>query len=368
MTKIDLNNITPFMAVHAGEYLKDELAAREITQKQLAVLTGIQAPIINDIIKGKRDVTAEQSILIGRALEIDDTFFLDMQKQYDIDRARISKRVAEQSAAMGIWKIVEQYISVVFFKSVGLITDNVKQNVENIFKVFGVNNIEAFLVLQREEMEFGYYKKSEKLTTDEKDLFSWKHYCSYLSKQTTLESNFTKDSRDALIAELNSAFINDVRVDAVKTICEKYGIKFIVVNKVGQVPVDGMSFMCDNTPTIALTMRKKNLDNFAFSLMHELGHIYLHLGDSNKYYVNIENHNSNSYEDEANKFAANSLIPDTKWKEFYSKVIKLPNHLVQDYIGRFAIENHINAAIIMGRYQFEANRYNMKNKFRMSIE
>lgn len=96
MTKLDLNNITPYMAVHAGEFLKDELAARKITQKQLATLTGIQAPIINDIIKGKRGVTAEQSILIGRALEIDDTFFFDMQKQYEIDKEKISKRVAKQ--------------------------------------------------------------------------------------------------------------------------------------------------------------------------------------------------------------------------------------------------------------------------------
>ena len=174
MARFDLNGVTPYMAVHAGEFLKDELIAREITQKQLASLTGIQAPIINDIIKGKRDVTAEQSILIGRALEIDDTFFFDMQKQYEIDKAKISKRVAEQSAAMDIWKVVEQYISIAFFKSVGILTNDVKKDVKKIFEVFGVDNLECFLVLQKEERGFAYYKKSEKLITDEKDLFSWK--------------------------------------------------------------------------------------------------------------------------------------------------------------------------------------------------
>lgn len=371
MTKFDLNNITPYIAVHAGEFLKDELVARKITQKQLAILTGIQPPIINDIIKGKRDVTAEQSILIGRALEIDDSFFFDMQKQYEIDQARISRRVAEQSAAMDIWRIIEQYISVVFFKSVGILTNNVKQDVENIFNVFRVDNVEAFLVLQRKEKEFGYYKKSDKLITDEKDLFSWKHYCSYLSRQTTLENTFSKSDKDALILELNKIFANGVCIlENTKNICEKYGIKFFIVNKMGQVPVDGMSFMSDNTPTIALTLRKKNLDNFAFSLMHELGHVYLHLDGNEKYYVSFGEHDAdhNSYEIEANKFASDALIPELKWKEFRSKTNNTSPYSMQIQIDKFAKENGIHAAIVMGRYQHETNLYNMRNKFRVNIE
>ena len=370
MARFDLNSVTPYMAVHAGEFLKDELIAREITQKQLATLTGIQAPIINDIIKGKRDVTAEQSILIGRALEIDDTFFFDMQKQYEMDKAKISKRVAEQSAAMDIWKVLEQYISLAFFKSVGILTNNVKQDVKKIFEVFGVDNLESFLILQKEEKGFAYYKKSEKLITDEKDLFSWKYYCSYLSKQMYLSNTFSKSRQDALLSELNSVFTNGVDVlENSKSICEKYGIKFLVVNKMGQVPVDGMSFMLDTTPTIVMTLRKRNLDNFAFSLMHELGHVFLHLDKDNKYYVGVcsEESDDNSYESEANYFASNALIPERKWKEFRSRTNRVLHYNLQNHIENFARENHINAAIVMGRYQYETNQYNMRNKFRVSI-
>lgn len=368
MTKFNLNNVTPYMAVHAGEFLKDELVARKITQKQLATLTGIQAPIINDIIKGKRDVTAEQSILIGRALEIDDTFFFDMQKQYEIDKAKISKRVAEQSAAMDIWKVVEQYISLAFFKSVGILTNDVKQNIKNIFDVFGVDSLEGFLVLQKEELEFGYYKKSQKLITDEKDLFSWKHYCSYLSRQMVLSNTFSKSYKDAIISELNKIFESGANVlDKTKSICEKYGIKFLLVSKMGQVPVDGMSFMLDSTPTIVMTLRKRNLDNFAFSLMHELGHVFMHL-DNNKFYVGVSGEEyDNSYESEANYFASNALIPESKWREFRNKTSKVSHYNIQSHIENFAKENRINAAIVIGRYQYETNHFNMRNKFRVSI-
>lgn len=97
MKNFDLTNITPFRAVHVGEYIIDELVARNMSQRELALLTGIAAPILNDIIKGKRNITAEQSILVGRALNINDDFFYEIQKQYDLDKARLSKKVLNQS-------------------------------------------------------------------------------------------------------------------------------------------------------------------------------------------------------------------------------------------------------------------------------
>ena len=81
MATIDLNDCTPFKTVHVGEYLKDELKARNIKKSTLSALTSIPAPILNDIIKGKRDITTEQSVLIGKALDIDDAFFYNLQKQ-----------------------------------------------------------------------------------------------------------------------------------------------------------------------------------------------------------------------------------------------------------------------------------------------
>lgn len=100
MKNFDLTNITPFKAVHVGEYIIDELIARNMSQKELSLLTGIAAPIINDIIKTKRNITAEQSILIGRALNISDDFFYEIQKKYDLDKARLSKKVMNQSVLL----------------------------------------------------------------------------------------------------------------------------------------------------------------------------------------------------------------------------------------------------------------------------
>lgn len=366
MATIDLNNCTPFKAVHIGEYLKDELKARRMKQSVLSSLTSIPAPILNDIIKGKRDITAEQSILIGRALDIDDSFFYNLQKQYDLDKARLSKRVAEQSAAMCIWNVLKDYISIPFFKSVGVLTSDIKRNVDSIFNIFGVANLDSFLA-KREWTTL--YKKSEKLTTDEIDLCSWKYYCLYRSKQQSLAVHFDKNKTSAMCKELNLAFThNNKLVDEVTTICNKYGIKFFIVEKKGQVPVDGMSFRAGDNPTIVLTLRRKSVDNFAFSVMHELGHILLHIEDTDRQFIQLGNIGErDTYEQEADRFAQDSLISPHLWKSFNEGTINVVPHKIKPYIERFSVAYNINPAIVMGRYQHDTNQYAIRCKFSSEI-
>lgn len=81
-----------------------------------------------------------------------------------------------------------------------------------------------------------------------------------------------------LARELNNVFKeNKNTVNKTQEVLNKYGIRFLVVNKVGQVPVDGMSFWIGDTPTIVITERIASIDNFAFTTLHEVGHVFKHL-------------------------------------------------------------------------------------------
>lgn len=81
-----------------------------------------------------------------------------------------------------------------------------------------------------------------------------------------------------LARELNNVFKeNKNTVNKTQEVLNKYGIRFLVVNKVGQVPVDGMSFWIGDTPTIVITERIASIDNFAFTTLHEVDHVFKHL-------------------------------------------------------------------------------------------
>ena len=57
--------LTPFVATHPGEMIKDELKERGMTQKQLAAETGIKASVLSETINGKPTLKLSTSKYIG---------------------------------------------------------------------------------------------------------------------------------------------------------------------------------------------------------------------------------------------------------------------------------------------------------------
>lgn len=102
MNKFNLNRALPFEATHAGDLVKDELAARGITQTELAEITGMQKAVLNNIIAGRRAVSPAIALMFEDALGIPATLLLNVQKQYELDCARMEwERHAQTSLAVG---------------------------------------------------------------------------------------------------------------------------------------------------------------------------------------------------------------------------------------------------------------------------
>ena len=84
--------LTPFVATHPGEMIKDELKERGMTQKQLADETGIKTSVLSETINGKRSISLNVAVALEKALDIPADVWMNMQTQYDLDKANIAKR------------------------------------------------------------------------------------------------------------------------------------------------------------------------------------------------------------------------------------------------------------------------------------
>lgn len=71
-------------AVHPGEFLKEILEDRGISQAQFARAVGVSAMRISHVVKGARPVTAELALLFGRALGQSPQYWLNLQAAYDL--------------------------------------------------------------------------------------------------------------------------------------------------------------------------------------------------------------------------------------------------------------------------------------------
>jgi addiction module HigA family antidote len=85
-------SVHPGLAIPPGETLSEELAARGMTQRQLALQIGRPAQVINEICRGKKAITAETALALETALDgISAEFWLRLQTDYELAVARLRK-------------------------------------------------------------------------------------------------------------------------------------------------------------------------------------------------------------------------------------------------------------------------------------
>ena len=82
------NNMTSSMLIHPGEMIKDEIMARGLTQKYLAQQMGVSYTVFNEILNGKRPVTAEYALLLEAALGTDANIWLGLQAEYNMQKMK----------------------------------------------------------------------------------------------------------------------------------------------------------------------------------------------------------------------------------------------------------------------------------------
>ncbi|MDE2167362.1 MAG: HigA family addiction module antidote protein [Alphaproteobacteria bacterium] len=91
--------------VHPGRLLRRELRARRLSANRLALELGVPSGRITDILNGRRSITADTAVRLGRFLGNGARFWLDLQGQYDIARVErdrggeIARRVHPADAA-----------------------------------------------------------------------------------------------------------------------------------------------------------------------------------------------------------------------------------------------------------------------------
>jgi antitoxin HigA-1 len=90
---------------HPGRLLKRELTSRALSANRLALAIGVPSGRVTDILNGRRSISADTAVRLGRYFGNRPQFWMDLQGQYDIavverDRGReIARRVQAAPAA-----------------------------------------------------------------------------------------------------------------------------------------------------------------------------------------------------------------------------------------------------------------------------
>ena len=190
-------------------------------------------------------------------------------------------------------------------------------------------------------------------------LMAWQARVLRLSQEKTLPPYIPEAMDEAFFRRIARASFFPNGPLLVETLLNQHGIHFVVLQHLPQTHLDGASFFSpQGEPVIALTLRHDRLDNFWFTLAHELGHLHLHLPDDELAFFDDveqdEHGDTDPRECNANAFARNLFISPAQWQAHGESLLAAQRD--KDVLV-LAEELEISPAIVAGRIRGESGDY-----------
>jgi HTH-type transcriptional regulator/antitoxin HigA len=135
----------------------------------------------------------------------------------------------------------------------------------------------------------------------------------------------------------------------------KSGIHLVVEAHLPHTHLDGAAIkLSDGSPLVAMTLRHDRLDNFWFTLCHELAHAALHFKgeEPTAFFDDLDQAEIDTYEKDADQWATEGLIPHKLWLAAKMGATPTARKLLA-----FAANLRINPAIPAGRIRKEKEDY-----------
>lgn len=357
---METNEFIPFEPVHPYDILKDELSARGIRQKDFASKIGMQSSNFSRMLKEKTDIAPTFALTLEKELGIPYSDWMYFQEKYLTDVKAVKQRNEEEAKAIAEESAMAERVNIKeIYRCLKLgLTDIVDRM--KILKPYS-----SVIFNPDFQTNAGMFKKSELRKTDTKNLLAWIIITLIIMDKESNGMAYTPGGSDLAAIEIarlaNSRKLN---LENAKETLNRFGICFVKVEKLDKTPVDAFSTRIVNVPSIAVTCRINDIDKLAFDIIHELGHISLHMKDkNNSHFLNIDDgfKENSSIEEEADRYARDKLIPPSTWKAITSSGASaiLPYKIVS-IIGKNAENYQISPSIAVARYKHETQTYNVK--------
>lgn len=321
-----------------GAFLSEELEERGWTQEDLATITGMGVRTINEIVMGKRGVTPKTAHALAAALGTSPEFWINLESAYKLWRVRTDETdiVARRSRLYTIAPINHMlrrgWISP---------SDNIEVLESQVKSFFRLNNL-------AEAPTFGAYAARKSAPYDEitPAQCAWLFRASQLSRYVHAE-RFSLPSLNNVVKKLKPLMYSAPEARHVPRTLAESGIKLVVVEHLPGTKIDGATFWVDKSPVIAMSIRYDRIDNFWFTLLHELGHIKQGTSSMD---INMDSslHDSmlSRSEQLANTFAADQAVLQTDIASFVARVGPLYR---SEHIRGFAKRQGIHPGIVVGQ-------------------
>ncbi len=217
-----------------------------------------------------------------------------------------------------------------------------------------LNVSEQSIALHRKTDHFRSARQFDKYA-----LTAWTARIISLAKKLDITAKYDSDNLDIdFIYKLIGVSTKASAPVLVQKYLSEIGIAFVIEPQLARTNIDGAAMIHEKLPIIGMTIRYDRIDNFWFTLIHELAHIHLHLNNNEiAFYDDLDSQSTeDELEKEADNFASELLISKEEWLNSPASKLQIP-----DAAQHLAKKLNIHPAIVAGRMRHKFNNYKILN-------
>lgn len=339
-----MNGLSRDLIIHPGETLYEILEDREMTQKELAVRSGVTEKHVSTIIKGLKPISVAYAKKLEYALGIDASFWINLQANYDKELLEFEEvnniSPNEIKILKNLKSIIEYLINIKLMNS----DNNEAVKVLDLRRILGVSNLTSISSITYNAA----YRAQVASKADIYVLFAWQMICDILTENIQLSDGLDTNKLKDKIPDIKQLMFAraDVIQKELKEIFAECGIAFKIVRHFTGAPVQGFIKGNEQGRTIlCMTIRGGFADRFWFTLFHEIAHVLN--GDAKQKFIDFDSA-ENEIEERANKFARNTLLSPIEYKKFLQH-----NDFSLRATKDFAERQGVRPFVVIGRLQNE---------------
>ncbi len=341
--------VKPNSPLHPGEIVLDYLDHYGWSQQDLARRSGITPKTISEICNGKAPITSTTGLAFEKVFQRPAHFWLNLQRDFDEALSR-----QKQLVSLASWNEWAQHFPLREMKQLGYELPKGSSDADVILNYFGVSSPGGWNSVWKASSVA--YRQTRRFQTKEESIAAWVRRVELLSMEFDLAEFSDERLRSSLEAlRLLTKEPYEKIFDPVQDICAAAGVAVVWVPELKNTGISGCArWLTDKKAVIGLTFRYKKDDQLWFTFFHELGHLLLH---KNKRSFVIDNAAEDlsdqvidpdmlQYEVEANRFAADVLIPPDDLRDFISQ-----SEFTTESILEFAEAIGVGPGIVVGQLQ-----------------
>jgi len=324
-----------------GYYIKEQMQARGWVQAELAEILGVSPKHLSSIIKNKQPLSIENAKNLGLAFDTTPQLWLNIDNNY---RLWLMQHEAEKTDTVKTKAIIYSRMPVRDMMKKGWIisTRNTNELEKEVKNYWGIEDLNfSFL----EESVLPYCKKSEAYNQfNASYAATWYHMAKQFS-ESFITIEYDKNALNLLYKNIAKYTLNEGGIEAFLSELNKCGVKFFILPHLEKTYLDGAAFIHNESPVVVYTARYKRVDNFWFTIAHEIAHIIKHLDkDTPVILDNLKEEAVDKIETEANSMAAKYLLHNKILNYLEDSI----NYLTVDKVLECSEQFNIHPAIIIG--------------------